>query len=149
MTTGLTLEAWVYWDNSLDKGLMGKWESTNNQKAYLLYQTSNQFRMYIVSSDGATADFQGSTGSPSIGWNHLVGTYDGANIKLYLNGAFDSSKANANGLNTTNINLEIGRHETQTSSQLNAPIAQPRIYNRALSAEEIQRNYNAGKNIYS
>ena len=149
VTTGLTLEAWVYWDNSLDKGLMGKWESTNNQKAYLLYQTSNQFRMYIVSSDGTTADFQGSTGSPSIGWNHLVGTYDGANIKLYLNGAFDSSKANANGLNTTNINLEIGRHETQTSSQLNAPIAQPRIYNRALSAEEIQRNFNAGKNIYS
>ena len=147
ITDAITLEAWVYWDNSTDKGLMGKWESANNQKAYLLYQTSNEFRMYI-SSNGSLADFQGSTGSPSIGWNHLVGTYDGANIKLYLNGAFDSSKANASGLNATNLNLEIGRHETQTSSQLNAPIAQPRIYNRALTAEEVERNYNAGKNIY-
>ena len=148
ITDAITLEAWVYWDNSTDKGLMGKWESSNNQKAYLLYQTSNEFRMYI-SSNGSLADFQGSTGSPSIGWNHLVGTYDGANIKLYLNGAFDSSKANASGLNATNLNLEIGRHETQTSSQLNAPIAQPRIYNRALTAEEVQRNYNAGKNTYT
>jgi hypothetical protein len=45
--------------------------------------------------------------------------------------------------------LEIGTYQTDENKAYNGPIAQPRIYNRALTAEEVQRNYNAGKNIYS
>ena len=52
-------------------------------------------------------------------------------------------------VNITNTLVKYIGRDTESSRYYNDQIAQPRIYNRALTAEEVQRNYDAGKNIYS
>jgi hypothetical protein len=78
---------------------------------------------------------------------HVAGTYDGTGISMYLNGAFISKRAVTGNLQygasitSTNIALNIGN----ASSYLNANIANIKVYNRALSPQEVLQNYNSTK----
>jgi hypothetical protein len=145
ITSAITLEAWVYWNTSTDKGLMGKWDYNSNKASYLLYkQSATRFIMY-VSSNGSTLASETNDTNISSGWNHLVGVYDGANLKCYLNGVVDGSSAYSSGLYSSDAVVEIGRYDQVSSTSYTNQIALPRIYNRALTAAEVLRNYNADK----
>ena len=112
----------------------------------MLYKPAadNTFNFYInsnyVSSGAVTAR----------DWHHVVGVYDGATKKVYVNGVLANSLSETATINTSSDPIEIGRFyggpDTRTLAK---QLAQPRIYNRALTAEEVQRNYNAGKNTYT
>ena len=146
VTTGLTLEAWVYAGSGTDNGVLGKWYYTTNKRSYIIYQAgTNSFRFY-TSSNGTNDTYAAAT--ISNGWNHLVGVDDGTNLKFYVNGSEEASVSSLGSIYASDQNLKIGNMLTSSQNFPN-PIAQPRIYNRALTAEEVQRNYNAGKNIYT
>ena len=68
-------------------------------------------------------------------------------LGIYIMVIESNSTPSAGTLNTSDTNLDIGR--VNNDNEYTDQIAQPRIYNRALTAEEVQRNYNAGKNIYT
>ena len=81
-------------------------------------------------------------------WVHVVGVYDETNAILYVDGVEETTTART-AINITNALVkQIGRDST-TSRYYADQIAQPRIYNRALTADEVQKNYEAGKNTYS
>ena len=146
ITDAITLEAWVYWDDSVSHGFLGKWDYSSGKASYLILKISEtKFRFY-VSSTGSNASLIENGTTITNGWNHIVGVYDGTNIKCYLNGSVDGSAAYSDGLFPNDLNLEIGKY---ASAKYPNNIAQPRIYNRALTAEEVQRNYDAGKNTYT
>jgi len=74
-------------------------------------------------------------------------TYDGANVKLYMNGEFDSSYALSEPIETTSNWLAIGCKPPASAyppptgriyAFFNGLIDEVRIYNRALTQQEIQ-----------
>jgi hypothetical protein len=71
--------------------------------------------------------------------NHVVGTYDGANVRLYLNGALVATKAASGVALNTTAGLFTGR--TDTTAQ--ATIDEVAVYPTALSQTRIQAHYNA------
>jgi Ca2+-binding RTX toxin-like protein len=78
----------------------------------------------------------------------VVGTYDGANIRLFVDGAEVGSGTPTNvriayGLPTTN-NLFLGSYRGDTTSIFNGLVDEPSVYNRALSPGEIQAIFAAG-----
>jgi hypothetical protein len=148
ITSAITLEAWVYWDTGLDEGFVSKWNLSQNKASYLLYKASASRFMIYVSSDGSSILNQQNVTNISSGWNHLVGVYDGANLKCYLNGVLDGSRTYSSGLFSTDVPIEIGRYSESAATTYGNQIAQPRIYNRALTAAEVLQNYNSGKNTY-
>lgn len=83
-------------------------------------------------------------------WNHLVGTYDGSNIKFYINGGSAwCTTAHTGGLGTS-INTTgtwIAR-KWDAATYLNGSIATARVYNRALTQAEIQQNFDATKSRF-
>ena len=88
-------------------------------------------------------------------WYHLCGTYDGTTVKLYIDGALDTTNSsgpsgtilNSGGGNT--LDLMIGaRQSTNPATYFNGEIAFVQIYNRDLSATEVTQNYNALKNRF-
>jgi hypothetical protein len=85
------------------------------------------------------------------GWHHIVGTYDKAELKLFINGVRESISTSFTGdIQTSDKPIEIGQYRYGLGTRKHTnQIAQPRIYNRALTAEEVQRNYNSGKNTYT
>lgn len=77
-------------------------------------------------------------------WTHLAMTYDGAYIRLYINGYLDSSYVQSGSIYTTGNWLAIGCKPTGSGggpgiyAYFNGIIDEVRIYNRALSQQEIQ-----------
>jgi len=75
-------------------------------------------------------------------WHYIVGTYDGTTAKMYIDGVLDNSGARTNGL-SSDTSLYFALHQ-DGSSRFDGLIDEVRIYNRALSAEEIRYHYNRG-----
>jgi len=86
--------------------------------------------------------------APSAGvWYHYVGTYDGATIRMYVNGASYSSTSYA-GTSSSGGTVRIARRwdaDTSVGNFINGSIPIVKIYNRALTATEVLQNYNAVK----
>ncbi len=85
-------------------------------------------------------------------WYHVayVGEFLTSNSitsRLYINGVLRYSAATAS-INTTNSPFYLGTNPARTL-RLNGYISQARIYKKALSAREIEKNYDAFKGRYS
>lgn len=83
-------------------------------------------------------------------WYNIVGQYDGANWRLYLNGSLVSTTLqNQSPLSSTSPSSIGAAYISNGYSRfLNGEIAGVSIYNRALSATEVLQNYNATKGRY-
>ena len=78
---------------------------------------------------------------PSTPGRHLAATYDRANIRLYVNGVQVASRAQTAPIAVSTGKLYIGGDAT-FGQNFQGLIDEVRIYNRALSASEIQRDMN-------
>jgi hypothetical protein len=92
---------------------------------------------------GGCQDYASSLITPSNQWSFVALTYDGSNIRLYANGG---SETNAIGsLNAQNSRLWIGAETLNDGGSFRdyfrGSIDDVRIYNRALSASEVQQLY--------
>ncbi len=79
-------------------------------------------------------------------WYHLVGTYDETTniIRIYVDGKEKDTTSFAGELYSAGVSLEIGR-DLPVSRWFDGTIDEIRIYNRALSPEEILEHYNEVK----
>ena len=82
-------------------------------------------------------------------WYNIVGTYDGANIKLYINNVLQNTTASAGG--GSNLVSTLGyrvarRWDGYDSFDAYIPVAM--LYNRALTANEISQNFNYFRTRY-
>jgi len=78
-------------------------------------------------------------------WHHIVGVWDGSELRQWTDGV----KTTVTGVTTSATNLtgvEIG--EEGVSRQFSGGIAQARIYNRALTDQEVLDNFNATRGIF-
>ncbi|OQX03673.1 MAG: hypothetical protein BWK80_55170 [Desulfobacteraceae bacterium IS3] len=161
----LTIASWVYddvvSDNPqfiLNKGRFnGDW-STNNQRQYTLcsYRTdsassvkpNSQFDIFDTDLkwDSLYSSSQAITGK----WKHLVATYDGQKMKLFIDGVLNSEKTIAVTLFSptspqsmtigAGINVDNGSYGNSVY-YFNGLIDELRIYNRALTEAEITQLY--------
>ena len=136
LTNGLTIEAWV--NPTIGSG----WRSvvmkeTSGGLAYALYSANNSSRPegYVhTSSDMGVA---GTSAVALNTWTHLALTYDGTTLRIYANGVLVKS-GSAPGLAATSASpLRIGG-DSVWGEYFKGLIDEVRVYNRALSAAEIQ-----------
>jgi hypothetical protein len=78
---------------------------------------------------------------PANTWSHLAGTYDGTTLRLYVNGVQVASRAQTGSIATTTDPLQIGG-DSFFGQYFQGTIDEFRIYNRALTATEIQNDMN-------
>ena len=72
-------------------------------------------------------------------WTHLATTYDGANMRLYVNGVLVSTQPQTGSLSVSNGALRIGGNNVFAGGEFfHGLIDEVRIYNRALTVDQIQ-----------
>ena len=81
---------------------------------------------------------------PSVGWYHIVGTYDGTNLKLYINNVLTQTAASSTASASSSAGIRFMRR-WDSGDYWGGYLAIVRIYNRALSATEINTNYQVSK----
>lgn len=80
-------------------------------------------------------------------WNSIVITYTAATLTLYINGVNNGTKSVTGTPNVASTNLEIGFYSTFNYA-FNGNISNIKVYNRALTATEVQQNFNALRGRY-
>jgi beta-galactosidase len=71
------------------------------------------------------------------GWNRVTAVYDGSYMRLYVNGKPVADKPLTGKIDASEFPVNIGRNSEIPSRVSILPIREARIYNRALSPEEI------------
>ena len=71
-------------------------------------------------------------------WTHVAATYDGSQLKLYVNGNLESTKDVTEEICTNNMPLFIGSNVFYPDENFNGTIDEVRIYNYALSEDGIK-----------
>jgi hypothetical protein len=90
--------------------------------------------------DGACCTIlNGSTALPANQWTHLAGTYDGAQLRLYLDGVQVASQARTGTLEVNARPLRIGGN-SYVGESFPGLVDEVRMYNRALSPTEIAQD---------
>jgi hypothetical protein len=80
---------------------------------------------------------------PKNTWVHYMCVYDGSTLKIYRNGELGNSSAVTGSITHTTNPLKIG---TYGSTSFDGKVDDMRVYNRALSAQEVQQLYSMGGN---
>lgn len=126
---------------AVNHGVMGKTNLNLWTAGWgFFFQTAAEIRFFIQTFN---ANFAFSSIDTSGDWNHVVGTWDGATIRIYVNGVEGTSDTYASTITTTNP-FEIGRLGTN-SFNIDGALDDVRIYNRVFSATEVQKLYNLGR----
>ncbi|MFA6341163.1 MAG: LamG-like jellyroll fold domain-containing protein [Candidatus Paceibacterota bacterium] len=154
LTLNITITAWVYITaNSWNSGVVFKEANgahfpSASQGAYSFgfYTGGNQKLMVRLNS--STTEGSGQLTSPKIlslgKWYNIAFTFNKQKITIYIDGVKDSSSSYTPSINATDGNLKIGNYYNGSYGFFGY-IDDVRIYNVALTAEDMQRLYAEGK----
>jgi hypothetical protein len=152
----LTLEAWVRFDSLSSPGIGNAppgfqyiiFKKNARQQdlfeGYSLIKLPGNRLAYSSSSNGGVqTTVVDNTQTVEAGkYYHVVGTYDGATARLYVNGRKVGEAAHNLPLDLSTRPVVVGgTNETNWDGRMNGLIDEVRIYNRALPDSEIQTNY--------
>jgi hypothetical protein len=115
---------------------------------YVIYAGLNNTWQFWIRALGV--GWQTLTGPPVVEgeWTHLVATFDGANMLLYVNGVLAASEVNTNYTPNLTLGLRIGagNNEESASVDYNFPgdIDEVAVYNSVLNADRVTLHYGLG-----
>ena len=137
-----TLCCWVYTSDD-DGFLVGKGQDGEWNDPYAIYLANSKFKYNIREDYPNVYSIETTENIVTNEWYFLVGTYDGNEIKFYVNGEiYGSLETGGQPLANQDLNLMIGSSSTPNVAMLSGILDDIRIYNRALTDEEIQFLYN-------
>lgn len=157
-TTGITLSAWI------NKGVYSFGRQAiiaNNHPAFAGTFFGYRLQVTVGSNNWIYSSFQLADGSSNTTvsydsginaqlntWYHITGTWDGSTMTIYINGTTYT--------NTTSFSGPIAYDKTIASSiavqrigffDFEGKMTLVTMYNRALTSDEVNQNYNLLKNV--
>jgi len=147
LSTGYTISAWVRFDTASTVISDVAGADVGSARNFQFKRANSVLYLVTFDSTGTTViDTVGSTTLDSGVWYHLVGTYDSTSGSVvYINGSQDGSNASTHGtmftLDDAADTFYIG-FVGRGSNRHDGYIQNVRVYNRALSAAEVEALYN-------
>ena len=138
LTTGMTLEAWVR------PSVLGSWRTVVFKErpggvVYALFADQAGSRPLGQVFIGGERNAVGTAAVPLNAWTHLATTFDGSVVRLYVNGSLTASTAVSGAMAASTGLLRLGGNSVW-GEWFSGLIDEVRVYNRALSAGEIQQD---------
>jgi chitinase len=138
----MTIAAWIRpttsgaWDAVIAK-------SDTSGPAYALYSSNGAHRpSTIVAVSGNEREVEGPVAVPTNAWTHIAASFDGARVRLYVNGVLVRIGVRTGSIDATNGTLGIGGHQA-LGHYFAGTIDDVRLYSRALLDSEVQADMNA------
>jgi hypothetical protein len=136
ITDQITLSAWVN-PNDAGNGQHNPYVSKGDQTYAIKHANSNTIEFFIYDDGWFTANV--SVDSSFNGdWHHVLGTYDGNELKTYVDGVLGAAVAHQGSIDIQTHNLTIAQNSQETDRYYDGVIDEVKIYDRALTPSEIR-----------
>lgn len=137
----ITLSMWINPKaSSGDTVVLGKFWNTSMSSPYYQYGLElgggNRTDFYVGTASGARIAFGGAT-LPLNQWSYLAVTFDGAQVKTYVNGNLVNTQALSATITARGNSLNIGADATPGQYMVGL-LDDVRIYNRVLTQAQVQ-----------
>lgn len=139
-TTAITVEVWFKTDQfpSVGGKILGKHSNPSDCVGTLGLHTDGTV-LIEVTAGGAYKLVQSPSSIPLNTWTHIAGTYDGANVILYVNGNEVARTAATGAIATNNLAWTIGRLSSfHSGGYIKGSYSEVRIWSIARSATDIK-----------
>ena len=134
-TTSLSISAWAYKTDTSNASIIGRGSSVDY--GIFVYSGSLQFG---INAGGWTTI---STTLPVNQWFHVLATWDGTTMKLYVNGGTPVTASKTGTITYTSNNTTIGKNSTLSGFEWDGKISNVAIWNTDQSTN-IANIYNNG-----
>ncbi len=152
-TEGMTVELWVWDEQFIEWGgyMVAVQDNGGFEKGWLIGTRFAAFS-FALSSDGADdgdglLTYLNSTNTYDTNeWYHVVGTYDGKEMKIYVNGKLEGTSSVQSGVINypDRIFFSMGAYKDDNEDFVHkGMIDEVRLYDRALSEKEVSNNLEA------
>jgi len=137
----ISISAWVkIASKTAEKKLVAKWSDSPAAFSYLLTLDtgSNDLPRFAINNASDVSAIAAATTNLVIGtWTHIVGTYDGVNVKIYVNGVLEGTTAQTGNIKSTTTPVRIGMGSgTPPEDPMHGDIGHVAIWNIDLKAGE-------------
>jgi len=150
--TFFTIEAWIYVYSATGNRhqILAKFENESRvlDDSYIFELSTDSQRLVLTLSREGEPHWNECYSSERIAfnkWIFVAGTYDGTHVRLFINGGEVGASQVSIQTRKTSAPVVIGNHYDD-SGNFNGRIDEIRMYNRALTFEEIIEDYNQLKN---
>ncbi|HCT51185.1 MAG TPA: hypothetical protein DF712_01880 [Balneola sp.] len=141
----LTVSTWAKSNTATwnDSGMIA-----SKRASFIMHPSSGQTKVGFYCYTDVGTGLAHFTGATVDQWNNWVGTYDGAAVKLYLNGELKMTDAHTGTVVPDASGVMLIGGDDGYSRSINGKIGPVRIYDTALTADQIVKDYNAGRKRY-
>tara|TARA_R100001163_G_scaffold3069_6_gene4715 strand:+ start:590 stop:3442 length:2853 start_codon:yes stop_codon:yes gene_type:complete len=148
-TDELSISLWVKFSAAAIGNYRGLFtaNSTGGNDGYLIWKSNTNLLQFYIRESGVwrTASF-----SPAVVqdvWYHVVGTWDGTDVKIYVDNVVGGTTATASSItyNASTVN-RIGDYATY---EMDGDMANVQFWNKGLSAANVTTLYNNGVPLYT
>ena len=157
-TVGITQECWFKSDKTGAQVFIGRQygDSSNNSYALWWGEGGNNSWNGGINIGGSFLYMTAYLTWETNKWYHFVHTYNGSQQKMYVNGVEIGSENrsgsiaydNNNVITTIGCDFNGSGYNTGIAAPTDGNISNVKIYNRGLSAMEVQQNFNAHRGRY-
>ncbi len=145
ITAEITLGVWVK-TNDAANGQHNPYVTKGDHSYGIKHHTSNNIEYFIYDGGWQVARYPVDSTFNGV-WHHLAGTYDGSELRLYIDGTLVTTVAHSGTIASSPFNVNIGRNTEASTRFYEGALDDVRIYNRALSAGDVQELFRWGKSF--
>ena len=145
---GMTVEVWCKFDSvpaSGAAGVVSKRNTSGTQPNWVIGTFNGNWQFSVDNNIHCAPSIAPEANK----WLHVVGTYDGTNAILYVNGEAIKTTAATATPNVSTAPVSLGRwYSDHNSYRFDGQIAIFRFYKTGLTGSEVEANYDATKGLY-
>lgn len=144
--SSITLEAWVNMKDAAknNQRILTKGNNANDIQLDLRFDGTTGRLLFGLKNSTRVTNLSSATALSNNVWYHITAVYDGTNMKIYLNGGEDASTTQTGAIVGTTLPIILGAHSGASPEYLNGSIDEVAIYNRSLSASEVEEHFHRG-----
>lgn len=141
-----SISYWVYMTGSHANMAISTWDGANNR---VIFQSdpANNFHRFAIKDGVSQSTANWATTVNTAQWYHIVGTYDGTDTILYVDGTQRATASVASGSIDDLTDWVIGQLAENSANRLEGTIDEVGIWNKELTPTEVTELYNSGDGL--